>query len=155
MWFLVITVWITKWWTSPCTLIHLHSWPLPSQSLHHRHLVVNRSSAEHINATLMAAAKSTRRALISKHIRGHTQVCWMSCFSDNIYTSKLNYNIICYISGEKPYICSWPKCTWKFARSDELTRHYRKHTGDKPFTCEKCGRCFARSDHLSFHMKRH
>ncbi|KAM7094935.1 LOW QUALITY PROTEIN: Krueppel-like factor 8 [Ciconia maguari] len=24
-------------------------------------------------------------------------------------------------------------CTWKFARSDELTRHFRKHTGIKPF----------------------
>lgn len=28
-------------------------------------------------------------------------------------------------SGIKPYSCSWPSCGWKFARSDELTRHYR------------------------------
>ena len=28
-------------------------------------------------------------------------------------------------SGIKPYSCSWPACGWKFARSDELTRHYR------------------------------
>ena len=32
-------------------------------------------------------------------------------------------------TGEKPYECSWTGCAWKFARSDELTRHYRKHTG--------------------------
>ena len=32
-------------------------------------------------------------------------------------------------TGEKPYECSWVGCGWKFARSDELTRHYRKHTG--------------------------
>ena len=32
-------------------------------------------------------------------------------------------------TGEKPYECSWQGCSWKFARSDELTRHYRKHTG--------------------------
>jgi uncharacterized Zn-finger protein len=25
-------------------------------------------------------------------------------------------------TGEKPYICSWKDCGWKFARSDELTR---------------------------------
>lgn len=28
-------------------------------------------------------------------------------------------------SGIKPYSCTWPSCGWKFARSDELTRHYR------------------------------
>lgn len=57
--------------------------------------------------------------------------------------------------GEKPYMCSWPECEWRFARSDELTRHYRKHTGAKPFRCIVCERSFARSDHLALHMKRH
>ncbi|XP_018407832.1 PREDICTED: Krueppel-like factor 6 isoform X2 [Nanorana parkeri] len=57
--------------------------------------------------------------------------------------------------GEKPYRCSWEGCTWRFARSDELTRHFRKHTGAKPFKCTHCDRCFSRSDHLALHMKRH
>ncbi|KAF2364106.1 Zinc finger C2H2-type, partial [Trinorchestia longiramus] len=57
--------------------------------------------------------------------------------------------------GEKPYRCHWPECQWRFARSDELTRHYRKHTGAKPFKCKVCERAFARSDHLALHMKRH
>ncbi|EFN71029.1 Krueppel-like factor 7, partial [Camponotus floridanus] len=56
---------------------------------------------------------------------------------------------------EKPYKCSWVGCEWRFARSDELTRHYRKHTGAKPFKCRHCDRCFSRSDHLALHMKRH
>lgn len=60
-----------------------------------------------------------------------------------------------YIIGEKPYQCTWEGCTWKFARSDELTRHFRKHTGQKPFKCHLCQRSFSRSDHLSLHMKRH
>ena len=58
-------------------------------------------------------------------------------------------------TGEKPYQCAWKDCGWKFARSDELTRHYRKHTGDRPFQCQLCERAFSRSDHLALHMKRH
>ena len=57
--------------------------------------------------------------------------------------------------GEKPYRCSWEGCEWRFARSDELTRHHRKHTGVKPFKCGQCERSFSRSDHLALHMKRH
>ena len=59
------------------------------------------------------------------------------------------------LSGEKPYRCSWEGCEWRFARSDELTRHHRKHTGVKPFKCSQCERSFSRSDHLALHMKRH
>ena len=62
---------------------------------------------------------------------------------------------VCVVAGEKPYRCSWEGCEWRFARSDELTRHYRKHTGAKPFKCDSCERCFSRSDHLALHMKRH
>ena len=57
--------------------------------------------------------------------------------------------------GEKPYRCRRADCGLTFARSDELTRHNRKHTGEKPFKCEFCERSFARSDHLALHKKRH
>uniref|UniRef100_A0A2R9B7W8 C2H2-type domain-containing protein n=1 Tax=Pan paniscus TaxID=9597 RepID=A0A2R9B7W8_PANPA len=45
-------------------------------------------------------------------------------------------------TGEKPY-------------SDELTRHYGKHTGANLFKCNHCNRCFSRSDHLALPMKKH
>jgi uncharacterized Zn-finger protein len=51
-------------------------------------------------------------------------------------------------SGDKPHICPLAECHFRFARSDELTRHLRKHVGVKPFRCFVCDRCFARSDHL-------
>ena len=38
---------------------------------------------------------------------------------------------------------------------DELTRHLRKHSGDKPYKCENCEKTFSRSDHLQLHSKRH
>uniref|UniRef100_A0A3B4V946 C2H2-type domain-containing protein n=1 Tax=Seriola dumerili TaxID=41447 RepID=A0A3B4V946_SERDU len=54
------------------------------------------------------------------------------------------------VTGEKPYHCSWEGCGWKFARSDELTRHFAgSHTGHRPFQCHLCERAFSRSDHLA------
>jgi uncharacterized Zn-finger protein len=46
-------------------------------------------------------------------------------------------------------------CDKKFARSDELSRHRRMHTGEKKFACSICARRFVRSDHLMKHERRH
>ncbi|GBN75590.1 Krueppel-like factor 13 [Araneus ventricosus] len=58
-------------------------------------------------------------------------------------------------SGERPFPCTWPQCGKRFARSDELARHTRTHTGEKNFVCPLCDRRFMRSDHLNKHAKRH
>lgn len=62
---------------------------------------------------------------------------------------------MCVSSGERPFECTWPDCGKKFSRSDELTRHYRTHTGEKRFNCPLCDKCFMRSDHLTKHARRH
>lgn len=67
----------------------------------------------------------------------------------------LKHLCVIFYSGERPYLCHFAACEWRFARSDELTRHIRKHTGAKPFHCSVCDRSFARSDHLALHTKRH
>jgi len=63
--------------------------------------------------------------------------------------------ILLYRAGEKPFTCTWDGCEKKFARSDELSRHRRTHTGEKKFVCPVCERRFMRSDHLSKHVRRH
>ncbi|CAN9509382.1 unnamed protein product [Ophioblennius macclurei] len=56
---------------------------------------------------------------------------------------------------QKPFPCSVPGCERRFSRSDELNRHVRIHTGQKPFQCAICARSFSRSDHLTTHTRTH
>lgn len=71
------------------------------------------------------------------------------------FTDKTICAFVCVSSGERPFECTWPDCGKKFSRSDELTRHYRTHTGEKRFNCPLCDKCFMRSDHLTKHARRH
>ncbi|KAK4881652.1 hypothetical protein RN001_004971 [Aquatica leii] len=75
------------------------------------------------------------------------------------YVLKQYENVVLHstrcTTGERPFPCSWDGCGKRFARSDELARHTRTHTGEKNFACPVCNKKFMRSDHLSKHARRH
>ncbi|GMF03558.1 unnamed protein product [Ambrosiozyma monospora] len=47
----------------------------------------------------------------------------------------------------------YPNCNMTFTRSEHLARHIRKHTGERPFECEHCGKKFSRLDNLRQHKQ--
>lgn len=83
--------------------------------------------------------------------RGRSGLGWLIWLVVNVQKQKLGV----FPSGERPFECTWAGCGKKFSRSDELTRHYRTHTGEKRFNCPMCDKCFMRSDHLKKHARRH
>jgi hypothetical protein len=56
-------------------------------------------------------------------------------------------------TGERPFACTWEGCVQSFAEMGNLKRHIRVHTGEKPYPCTKCADKFARLEHLQQHLK--
>ena len=59
------------------------------------------------------------------------------------------------VGASKTFTCPVADCGRSFSRSDELARHGRVHSGERPFSCSVCSRAFSRRDHLSTHVRTH
>ncbi|CAG5082519.1 Oidioi.mRNA.OKI2018_I69.PAR.g10147.t1.cds [Oikopleura dioica] len=82
---------------------------------------------------------------IENEISDRPHVCpYKNCHKS--YKKKLIFEATCEFILEIDLI---------FSRSDELSRHKRVHTGERPFQCPVCERRFIRSDHLTKHARTH
>ncbi|XP_059472995.1 transcription factor E4F1-like [Neocloeon triangulifer] len=88
-------------------------------------------------------------ALPGTKTRSECKICGNSYRDATI----LKTHIATVHSVGKPYACDFEHCPFACKTKASLERHIRRHTGERPFVCESCGRSFRESGTLARHVK--
>ena len=68
-------------------------------------------------------------------------------------TASVPETVTCSFLTEQMKYFFCPYCPAKFPSMSMLERHMRRHTGEKPWSCDLCGVKFTRNEHKNRHMK--
>lgn len=89
------------------------------------------------------------------HMQSHEQYLFICDQCGKGFATKASMNIHLVARHGVPSSYECDSCSFKAPRRIELIEHIRLHTGERPFTCEKCGLNFRRRAIYTSHLKCH
>lgn len=104
----------------------------------------------------------SRKYELQCHMRTHTlekpykcSECPFTCRTRNTLNTHVKYvhASASVVAAAAKFACD--VCGRRFRQTNDLRKHLRTHTMEKPFKCEDCGKAFARADYRKKHMRMH